>query len=51
MDGGERGDFMLTLPFIRCSDEEPWTERMKLFSLPSSSSKTAVTDALQKDSN
>lgn len=37
----------LTDPLIRCSDDEPWTERMKDFSLPSSSSNTAVTDALR----
>ena len=38
-----------TLPFIRCSDEEPCTERIKLFSLPSSNSNTAVTDALNRE--
>ena len=38
---------ILTPPLIRCSEEDPMTERMKLFSVPSSKPKTAVTDALQ----
>lgn len=36
----------LTLLLILCSEEEPCTERIKLFSVPSSNSNTAVTEAL-----
>ena len=37
----------LTLLLILCSEEEPCTERIKLFSVPFSNSNTAVTEALK----